>query len=522
MTDDLETGSPRPAARGTRSRTGNYLRALASGYVVAAATVVVGLWLTPFTLRYLDRERFAVFTLAGDVMAWLTLLDLGFVSVLNSRAAQITGRPDRLELDTLASTTFFVQLATAAAVLIAGTALVWWFPWFFPLSAGVRQEATNVVALMVLSSAVTVVSQTFSTLLFAHQQAHVDNLLRLGLVAIRAALTVALLMAGVGLVSLAWANLAATAAMAATAVFRVRKYLPALSISLRHFRWAVLKGSGRIGTWFSLGGIAGVLIVNLDRIVTAKLVSVETVTTLALTGKVYVLAWTFIQLATGMARPALAQLVGSGRLDRARQTYEELAALSGGIAITLAACLWAGNGHFVRWWVGPQNYGGAALDALLALNVIVHAWVLPNRAMLAASLASVPEHNLSRFAEGALNVALSVTLGQAWGVKGVVAATAIAGVASSCWYLPRLTARFFGVGWLQLHRSHAARLALLALAAASAAVIGRVVAVDLRDLPGAAVGSAVALAVCAPALWFVALNKTTRSRALAVVRGAQG
>ena len=50
------------------SRTGNYLKGLASGYLATLATILVGLWLTPFTLRFLDREQYAIFTLASDVL----------------------------------------------------------------------------------------------------------------------------------------------------------------------------------------------------------------------------------------------------------------------------------------------------------------------------------------------------------------------------------------------------------------------------------------------------------------------
>ena len=372
---------------------------------------------------------------------------------------------------------------------------------------------------MVLSSAITIVSQTFSTLLFAHQQAHVDNLLRLGLIAIRTIVTVGLLMAGAGLLSLAWANLVATIAMAAAAAYRVRQSLPGLSVARRHFSWDVLNRSGRIGVWFTVGSIAGVLILNLDRIVTAKLVSVEMVTTLALTGKVYVLAWTFVQLTTNMARPGLAQMLGAGRMDQARETYHRLVRLSTGVAVVTAGCLWAGNGHFVRWWVGPANYGGPTLDALLALNVVVHSWVLPNRALLVAGLVYVPQNATSRLVEGIVNVALSIALGRAWGLNGILAATAIAGTLTSCWYFPYLTARYFKVPTMRLLRRDIPPLAALALVAIAAAVAGRRFPTQLAGLPAAAMASGMCVLGCLPGLWFLALNAGARQSLLAAVIG---
>ena len=67
------------------SRTRNYVKGLASGYVVTLATIGVKLWLTPFVLRYLDREEFAVFLLAGDVL-FMYIFDLQAVSSFRTRS----------------------------------------------------------------------------------------------------------------------------------------------------------------------------------------------------------------------------------------------------------------------------------------------------------------------------------------------------------------------------------------------------------------------------------------------------
>jgi O-antigen/teichoic acid export membrane protein len=492
------------------SRTKNYIRGLASGYVVTFATIIVGLWLTPFTLRFLDREQFAVFTLAADTLMWLGLLELGFTSVLNVRAAQITGKPDQSELNTLASTTFFAQLFVATTILIVGLIVSFIFPDFFALRGDLRQDAVSLMALMTLGSAISVGTQTFSALLVAHQQIHIDNLLRLGLIFIRTGLTVWLLIAGYGLLSLAWANLAATAITSLLAVYRVRKYLPGLSIHRRHFCWDILRQTGGTGIWFSLGGLAGILILNLDRIVTAKIISVEMVTTLSLTGRIYTLAWSLIQQLTNTARPALAQIIGQGKMDHALARYHQLVGLSTGLAIIVAASLWAGNGAYVSWWVGSQNYGGATLDALLAINLIVHCWVLPNRAILVSALSSIPQNNICRITEGFLNLSLSIFLGYVWGIKGIIISTAIAGLLTSCWYFPKLTANLFDLKLSWLLKKELPRLLGLTFVSALAACVGRTVSYQFTGIFSAIISSSICLSICVPVFWLFVLNPSIR------------
>ena len=199
-----------PTAGPKGSRTRNYAKGLVTGYAATLATILVGLWLIPFTLRFLDREEFAVFTLASDLLMWLGLLDLGITAGLNVQAAQLSGRPDRERLNRLASTAFFTQNLIVLVVLVVGVAMAVGFPHFFPIRQDLQRTTSVFVAMLVAASAIGFSTKTFSALLVANQQIHVDNLLRLALLAIRTFLTVVLLKKGWGLYSLAAANLAAT------------------------------------------------------------------------------------------------------------------------------------------------------------------------------------------------------------------------------------------------------------------------------------------------------------------------
>ena len=112
------------------NRTRNYFAGLVTGYLVTIVTIFVGLWLTPFSLSYLDREEYAVFTLSSDIISWLTLLDLGISAGLNVQVAQQTGKPDQEKINILASTTFYSQLALVGIILLLGLGIAYIFPAF--------------------------------------------------------------------------------------------------------------------------------------------------------------------------------------------------------------------------------------------------------------------------------------------------------------------------------------------------------------------------------------------------------
>ncbi|MBA3713253.1 MAG: MATE family efflux transporter [Pyrinomonadaceae bacterium] len=447
----------------TRTRTANYFAGLLTGYAVAAAAIIISLWLTPFTLRFLDREEYAVFAFTNDIWLWLFLFDLGTTAGLRTQVAQLTGLPDTERLNRLASTSFFAQLALALFVLVAGVALSMLFPSLLGVRPDLREEATVVVALLAVGASFSLGTRTFSVLLTAHQQIHIDNLIQLALLVVRTVLIMLLLATGWKLYALSVAGLIAIIVGALLAFVRYRATLPGLAIRFDLFSWGTLRNDIRShALWFGVVNLAAVVVYNMDRAVAARAISFESVTTWTLTGQAYSLAGVLIMQMTSTALPGLGQLIGKGDTETAFATYLRLIVLCTGISIVAALSLWAGNGAFVTWWVGAKLYGGTWLDAALALNLVVAAWTLSNRTMLTAMIMARPLA-LSRTVEATINLGLSILLAQRVGLVGIAVATAIAGLLTSCWYIPQLVLGRFRRSFSELLRHALAPLTLLAL-----------------------------------------------------------
>lgn len=494
---------------------------LATGYTVTLVTIIAGLWLTPFTLRFLSREEYAIFTLAGDLLMWLGLLDFGISSGLNVQAAQLTGRPDSERLNRLASTAFFTQNIICLIILVVGTIAALFFPVFFEINPVLSHQAIQVTLLMVVGVAINIFVQTFASLLIANQQVHIDNLIRLVLVVTRTGLTVILLLSGWKMLSLAIANLTAIIITAILAVIRVRHLLPDLQIKKKWFSWDVLKSTGNLGIWFSLGGLAGIAIVHLDRIVTAKIISIELVTTLSLTGRLYTLFGGLLQQLTNTARPMLGQLLGAGKLEQAFLRYRQLFTVSTGMTIIVAAGILSLNGDFISLWVGKLNYGGFWLDCALALNMIVHAWVLPNRAILSSNMIVRPQA-LTRLLEGLFNLALSIFLGLKFGIIGIVLSTAIAGILTSNWYLPLLTFRMFHRNYKEFLRGDGLRLVILGVLLFSMILVMRTLFSESTNMISTVISSLTVVLSGLALFWFLVLESAFRQFTIKQVQSLVG
>src|SRR5690348_611591 len=99
------------AQKATRSRANAYLAGISTGSARMLIQVLVGLFLTPFILKFLDREQYAIFGLTLELLTWLTLLDIGVAAGLKMQAARLSGKPDPDRLNRMVSTAFFSQNA---------------------------------------------------------------------------------------------------------------------------------------------------------------------------------------------------------------------------------------------------------------------------------------------------------------------------------------------------------------------------------------------------------------------------
>lgn len=472
MTDSADTPHIANGAPGRR-RTYNYVAGVLSGYAVTSLAVAVNLLLTPFTLRFLDRDEYALFIFSNDLLTWLVLLDLGMTMGLRSQAAQLTGRPDRETMNCLASTTFFTQLVLALLMFMAGGALAAFAPRVFHIRVDLQGQAALVLLLIALGIGVNFATQTFSSLLFAHQQLHYDNLVRLAQLVTRTVVTVALLLIGWKVLSLAVASLISVSLFSLLSVMRAYLTVPGLSINSRLASrarlWSDLK---ELHIWYAAGNTAGAVIQSIDRIIAVRLISLASVTTLALTGRAYELALLLLTPLTAAAQPAVGQLLGEGKHAAAFDAYKQLSMLSTGAGAVAALSLWSGNAAFVTRWVGAENYGGAVLDAVMMLNLILFSWVMPHRMALIVGLRARPQ-SLTRVAEVLLNLCLSVLLALRYGLVGIAAATALASALTSGWQLPRLAANYFGRGAREVRREIAAPLVLPLLMLAVLAICMR-------------------------------------------------
>jgi O-antigen/teichoic acid export membrane protein len=417
-----------------------FIKGVTSGYAFTLFSILVSLWMVPFVLKYLTKSEYGIFAIASDLLGWLSIANLGITSTLNSQAAQLIGNKDYKKLSSTASTAFFSQLISGILIILIGIYLAFKPHLLFGKTEGI-EYVVIVVALVILSYLVSYVTQPLNSLLVADKQIHVDNYLRFGLLILRTTITIILLMSGFKLLSLAISNLVATIVISMITWFRFHKSLQFIEIKWKLWNINIFKFLLKNGIWFTIGGIAGILILRTDAYLIGKYISLVMVSNFVINIKMYQLADSIHGQFFNNMRPYYAQLYGRKEMTKLTSLYNLTFFSSFGLALLMGVGIFIVNKWFISHWVGNDFYLGDTVNMLLAINFVIQAAVLPNRILLATSLYKINFHNLTRIFEGIFNFGFSFLLIQYYGIWVIIVASIITSLVFSNIFLNYLSGK---------------------------------------------------------------------------------
>ena len=350
------------------TRTQRFLSGFASGYAHLIVATVAGLWLTPFFLGRLGTDAYGLWLVGTQIVAYLLLMDLGVVALLPRETAYVTGSTGRRDTPVLREliekALTLAAAQTPIVVIAAGIALLW-----LPASwAPLRTPLVVVLALFV------------ATFPFRVFQAALTGLQDLAFVAraqfvawaIGTAVNVWLVLQGYTLSALAAGWCVTQLIVVISCGVRLARTFPgAMPRRLSFGDAASVREYVTRSAWISVSQIAQVLLNGTDVMIVGAVLGPAAVVPYACTGKLIAVLANQPQAILQSASPALSELRTAG--DRGRLFRVSAALAQATLAVSgLVACgVLAVNSGFVAWWVGPDQFGGIALTALLLTAMMV-------------------------------------------------------------------------------------------------------------------------------------------------------
>jgi len=484
----------------TPSRTRRFVDAVKVGYVSQAVLMVAGLLLTPLILSRIGQHDYGLWLVGLQITTYLLVLDLGVVALLPRDVAYASHRAlseageDASELTALvgrAAAIVLVQLPVVA--VLAG--VVWL------LLPRDWHELRMPLGLILIAFVACFPTRIFQAVLTGLQDQAFVGWAQLAGWVTGTAVSTLLVLDGKGLVSLAagWTMTQAIPASACWWRLRVR-HAGVLPHRLLRPTWRESRAYLGSSIHVSVAQIAQMLVLGTDVLIIGRILGPAAVVPYALTGKLINLLSNQPQLFVHAAMPGLAQLRasegdGGDRLSEVASALQLALLIFSGFVVCLVLLV---NGAFLRWWVGPDQFGGITLTVLLTLVMALRHW---NLSAVVTRFALGDERRISyvTLADGLVSVAAGVLLVRLIGPLGAPIG-ALAGVClvslprnltavSRETHVPIATLLSPVIGWLK-------RLVPLGVALASLSLVW-----PPATVAGIAAASLVALTACAAAAW---------------------
>lgn len=399
-------------------------RNAAANIAFDVTSALAGLLLTPLLIDRLGTVAFGVWALAWTVIGYLELFEFGFGRATVKLVAEHSGRRPEAVVRTV-NTNLFVLAVFGLVALAVGVVVAVFAPAWFSVPASLRGETIAVFALLAVSLAASVPLDTFGAALAGHQRYDLLSSANIVSVLLSTAVSIAVLLAGGGLVALAVWNLAVLLGMQIVRWRLLRRVAPGMRLSPSLVDRAAVRPTARLSGWFLVRDVARVAIHRVDLVVVGVVLGVRAAAIYAVAGKLATLARRFITSVARLYFPFASSV--AARDDRRALGGVVVAGsrtvllVGAPIAIVLAFLGRAG----IEAWVGAGFGDAVSVLVILAAAQVLFALTEPwwsalmgaGRVRLVATVA---------IAEAVLNVILSVILAHSLGIDGVALGTLLA------------------------------------------------------------------------------------------------
>jgi O-antigen/teichoic acid export membrane protein len=434
------------------------------------AVTVVGLG-TPFLLWRLGARDYGLWLTGTQLIACLTLLDVGVLALLPRETAYATGRAgsvhDATDLPEIIGRT--TRIVVWQLPLIAAAAVLAW--WFLPGSWG---ELRSPMALLLGAFVLTYPLRIFQATLQGFQDLAYVGSLQIVAWGLGTAVTVLLVLDGVGLMALAAGAMLTQLVSLSGCTYRVAtRFSAVIPRSLPNFVWRDTAPYLQRALWVSVSQVAQLLLYATDVLIVAWVFGPITVVPYACTQKLISVLSNQPQVLSQAAGPALSELrMGATRekLFRVTSSLSPALMLAWRVVIVVVAVT-------ARSFPGgsARPYGGAGMTALFAAAMLVRHW---NTALVYSLFSFGYERRISltTVGDGLVTLGLSLALARTIGVVGVpigfLAGALLVSLPANLWALARETG-VSPVHFASALKPWAIRLALLVPLAVAANLLVR-------------------------------------------------
>jgi O-antigen/teichoic acid export membrane protein len=429
------TTAPRP--RVEEHRLFIFARNLGTRYALIVVNALIGLVVLPYNVRHLGADDYGLWMLAASVTSYFSVLELGYGGAIVKYVAEFRARGDVRGLNEVLSTMFFVFSAIGVVVYALAVGVSFMLPRIFNLEPGQAHTGQIVLLIIAINVALHFVFSVYGGVINGFERYYINNVVGTTFNVLTAAVNVTVLWLGYGLVDLVMA----TTVMRLIPYFIYRRnahaVFPDLRIRWQYFNKAQLRELTGFSVFLAIIDWSSKLTFMTDTLILGVFLNTTVVGIYAVAQRV---ADALLRLAHQLHTflfPAIVFHAVEGSIEGQRRLMVKATRFQLAIGVALCGTVAAVSDVLIRAWVGPDFTAAGTVLRLLALTVVLRAWM----GMPGQILKGTGHHRYFAVAMSVCAVAnllLSILAVKPFGMVGVAWGTVIpVAVLAACCIFPR-------------------------------------------------------------------------------------
>jgi O-antigen/teichoic acid export membrane protein len=381
-------------------------------------------FMMPFLVHYFGDRTYGFWSLATVFIGYYSLLDAGLSCAVSQHMSVAIGRRDQDECRAVFNTALRIQTVLGGIALVVTGAIATAAPWICR-SPEDGQVFSKIVIILGVGVALGFPARVYAGVLEAELRFDIRAWMGLLSLALRTGLFVWVVLRGSGLLALAWTTVIANTPETILQILFARREATWARIESGLMERKEAKSLFSYSIYTSVAYIADIFRFQIDPFVISGLIGLAAVTHYRIAGVFAQYYLQIIFISVGMLWPVLSRLHGGGDQNRVEEVFFSGTKLSCCISVLICVGLIGWGKAFIARWMGVGYEDGYLPLVALSLAVLLDVCQKPSIDLLYATFKN-RIYVWINWAEGVLNLILSLVLARPLGIFGVALGTFIA------------------------------------------------------------------------------------------------
>ena len=406
------------------------------GYFGIVYAVVSGVFFVPLYLKNIPLDLYGAWLASGNILFWLSAIDVGLTNVVMQRVGAAYGREDLGVTGAYLASGLIIAIGISVIILLVGILFSFYLPEILDLSA----SRSNYLLQRAFMLAVVGTSLTFLGFSIASLNSGLQGSIGVGVVSVlslASSLIIILfgIMSGLGLYAIAMGvfvrGIILLTGNLTYLVWRKSSEKIPLMINRRYFQDLTnMLGYGSFGT------IGFTFSERMDAFLMTKFLGPEVTPMLILTRRGPDVAVMVLGRPGNAFAPTIAHLAGEGDWVKAKKILSRfLRFIIWGVGISVAGFM-ALNEEFVTLWVGSELYAGDSVNFAIVVLLLI-GLPIRNMAVLCTAMGDIKGIAVVEFIRGIVTLFYMIVGINYLGILGAALAPILAMLTVTIFYVPR-------------------------------------------------------------------------------------